>query len=440
MNRTGLLLRTLGVGCAITAALTLGGAHAQADDPPIAAAAAPASVAPPPASAAPPAPSALPPLPASSAAPPPPASPPSALCGLGWAEQTYAVARRAVVRIESAGSYGAGFLVSTNRHVATALHVVDLGRPVLVTLFDGTTRRARVVATDGEEDLAILELDEGASTAPLPLARDVPVPGQPVLAIGHPLATAIMPTRLTGMLTWSASVGVVSAATPHLVQTDTALNSGNSGGPLLSCRGEVLGVVSFKAAEAGVDGVSFAVSSQRLTVLWQQVGKQGAYLGRWSAGASLALLGNLQPGGGLWGPRLGLSILAYDRVEAHATAAFLWGDTDDGDGLNFDQDRRRRVLQADLRYRMLLSPTLATYLAFGAGVANVRDMASSKRLGVDATGTLQATKYYARRTNWAPAVGASLLIGRQLEIGYGALFGVGFGDHTTHQIVVGASL
>src|SRR5262245_9611074 len=88
-------------------------------------------------------------------------------CDGEWYIRVYRGAYRSVVRIDSGGGLGAGFVFHSPRHVATAFHVVSLGRAVEVTFADGTTTDAEVVAIDRENDLAILELEEPAKVPPL---------------------------------------------------------------------------------------------------------------------------------------------------------------------------------------------------------------------------------------------------------------------------------
>ena len=161
------------------------------------------------------------------------------------------------MRIDNAEGLGTGFLV-TSAYLVTAFHVVALGRPLRVTAADGTEQAGRVVATDRAHDLALLELEHPiAGAAPL-VAETQPAPvGTPVIAIGHPFALLDRVNRtLDGLLYWTATQGIISERSEEFVQTDAAVNPGNSGGPLLACDGHVLGLVT---AKLGGEGVGFAV-------------------------------------------------------------------------------------------------------------------------------------------------------------------------------------
>lgn len=167
--------------------------------------------------------------------------------------------------VEGAAS---GFLVDDAGHIVTNFHVVNGADRIDVHLYDGRTLRATTVGTSPADDLALLQVDpdEVAGIEPLPLAdSDLVVPGQMAIAIGSPFRNFN-----------SISVGVVSGKgrsrssvlrrpIPDLIQTDAALNPGNSGGPLLNANGEVIGVNSSVEVVSSVQiGVGFAVPSNTL--------------------------------------------------------------------------------------------------------------------------------------------------------------------------------
>ncbi len=157
---------------------------------------------------------------------------------------------------------GSGFLVDRRGRVLTNAHVVGDASRAMVTLEDGSERSARVLGTDESTDLAVLAVERPlAGVAPLPLGRSAGlVVGDPVVAIGNPFG-----------LDRTATTGIVSALKrritapnnfeiQNVIQTDAAINQGNSGGPLLDLRGRVLGINSQIASESGGnDGIGFAV-------------------------------------------------------------------------------------------------------------------------------------------------------------------------------------
>jgi S1-C subfamily serine protease len=161
---------------------------------------------------------------------------------------------------------GSGFIVDEEGTVVTAAHVVDEASAVKVILQDGSVRSAEVLGVDDATDVAVIRFDpEGLELQPLELGDSSGVKvGASVAAIGAPFEYA-----------WSFSTGIVSGldrtieapngfTVSHAIQTDAAVNPGNSGGPLLDSEGDVIGVVDQIATDGSADqssGVGFAVPS-----------------------------------------------------------------------------------------------------------------------------------------------------------------------------------
>ncbi|MDX6721573.1 MAG: hypothetical protein QOJ63_3827, partial [Solirubrobacteraceae bacterium] len=173
---------------------------------------------------------------------------------------------------EGGEGLGSGFVLNAAGEIATNAHVVTEGtgasvkkaREVYVAFADGNEVPARIVGFDPNSDVALLRIDPaGLTLRPLTLgtARDLRV-GSPVAAIGSPFGEP-----------QSLSVGVVSAINRSIksltgfeiagaIQTDAAVNRGNSGGPLVDARGEVLGVNSqIRTTTGGGEGVGYAISA-----------------------------------------------------------------------------------------------------------------------------------------------------------------------------------
>ncbi len=153
---------------------------------------------------------------------------------------------------------GTGILIDPRGYVITNQHVVEDVSLIRVRLSDGTAATARVLARDGESDLALLKIDVNRPlpTMPLGTAQDLMV-GETVVAIGNAYGYE-----------HTVTVGVVSAVSRDvtlnkevsykaLIQTDASINPGNSGGPLLNIRGELVGVNV--AIRAGAQGIGFAI-------------------------------------------------------------------------------------------------------------------------------------------------------------------------------------
>ena len=178
------------------------------------------------------------------------------------AESAPAVVKVTVGGEGEGGRLGSGFLVDRRGRVLTNAHVIDDATTASVTFDDGTESSSRVLGTDESTDLAVLlvsELPEGVE--PLPLGRSSAlVVGDPVVAIGNPFG--LERTATTGIV--SALKRIITAPNgfeiQNVIQTDAAINQGNSGGPLLDRRGRVLGINSQIATESGgSNGIGFAV-------------------------------------------------------------------------------------------------------------------------------------------------------------------------------------
>jgi S1-C subfamily serine protease len=181
---------------------------------------------------------------------------------------------------------GSGWVYDSKGHIVTNQHVVDGARTISVRFWDGSTYSADVVGTDASTDLAVIKVDAPASLLqPLRLADSSSLNvGDSVVAIGSPFG-------LEGTVT----SGIVSALNRQMrapnrftitnsIQTDAAINHGNSGGPLLNAQGLVIGVnAQIESDSGGNDGVGFAIPSNTVRDIVPQLTRTGeaehAYLG-----------------------------------------------------------------------------------------------------------------------------------------------------------------
>jgi len=207
-----------------------------------------------------------------------------------------------------AQAQGSGFVYDRDGHVVTNEHVVDGANSITVTFGDGSKHSATVVGTDPSTDLAVLEVDASSSDLhPLALGDSAAVAvGDGVVAIGSPFGLAETVTsgivRALDRTISSQSQYSISGA----IQTDAAINHGNSGGPLLDLKGDVIGVTSqIESESGGNDGVGFAIPSNTVRSVVEQIvsGKkvEHAYLGVYvdmpqnGSGARVARVTNNSP-------------------------------------------------------------------------------------------------------------------------------------------------
>jgi serine protease Do len=186
---------------------------------------------------------------------------------------------------------GSGFIITQDGYIVTNNHVVADTDSIKVILSDGTELDAEVVNTDSFADLAVLKTEGNMPGVAVLGDSDNLKPGETVIAIGSPL----------GDFRNSVTVGVVSATgrsldtgsgyeMENLIQTDAAINSGNSGGPLVNLAGEVVGinsaVVRGSSNSAIAEGLGFAIPSNTALLISQQIINKG-YFARPYMGVSI---------------------------------------------------------------------------------------------------------------------------------------------------------
>jgi S1-C subfamily serine protease len=163
------------------------------------------------------------------------------------------------VPVEGAGS---GFVIDTQGHILTNYHVVDGAQTIEVTLGDQSRFKAKYIGADTRNDIALIQIDPGAhKLTPLPLgdSKNLLV-GQRVLAIGNPFGfQSTLTTGVVSSLGRTVQTGD-NTFIDEAIQTDAAINRGNSGGPLLNTKGEVIGINSAIYAPNGTTaGIGFAI-------------------------------------------------------------------------------------------------------------------------------------------------------------------------------------
>lgn len=169
---------------------------------------------------------------------------------------------------------GSGFFIDAEGHILTNYHVIEGADRITVTLSDGRALRARVVGTDPAIDVALLSIDPSAAGGRLPVAElgdsDKLRVGEWVCAIGNPLGYV-----------HSVTVGVVSFMGRKLfdnslddyIQTDAAINFGNSGGPLIDARGDVVGINTAISSQA--NNIGFAIPINQVRAVLPQLKSRG---------------------------------------------------------------------------------------------------------------------------------------------------------------------
>ena len=165
-------------------------------------------------------------------------------------------------RLEEYGS-GSGFIVSENGYVLTNAHVVSGAAAVDVLFSDGEKKAAQVVGADVTMDVAVLKVEgEGYPALPIGDSSALRV-GEYVIAIGNPLSTYQLYGTVTfGVISGTAREINIDGFVNTYLQTDAAINFGNSGGPLINMAGQVVGMNAAKSITAGYDSNGNTVSAE----------------------------------------------------------------------------------------------------------------------------------------------------------------------------------
>ena len=210
---------------------------------------------------------------------------------------------------------GSGFVISSNAttsYILTNYHVIDGVSDITVFFADGKSYDATLVGGEQENDIAVLKIDAGDLQTVTLGDSDALNVGQEVYAIGNPL----------GELTFTFTGGYVSAkdrsvtmsdgTVMNMLQTDTAINSGNSGGPLFNEYGEVIGIVSAKlssssSSEATVEGLGFAIPINDVKDMVISIMEHGYVTGKPNVGV---LLDNVSQEAQRYGVPAGAEIMA----------------------------------------------------------------------------------------------------------------------------------
>lgn len=154
-------------------------------------------------------------------------------------------------------SFGTGFIIHPNGYILTSEHVIHHAEQILVKLYSGEQRTAKVVWSDEKRDLAVLQISTRKPLPPLPIgsSRESKV-GELVLSIGNPMGLEHTVTK--GIISAkNRPVRISNKLYEDIIQTDCAINPGNSGGPLINLNGEVVGMNAFIIKNN--QGLGFAV-------------------------------------------------------------------------------------------------------------------------------------------------------------------------------------
>lgn len=247
-----------------------------------------------------------------------------------------------VSELEVGASIGTGIIMTPDGYILTNAHVVSGGQKCWVALSTGETYDVQLVGMDVDEDVAVLKAVDAQD---LPAAEfgnsDRAEVGETVYAIGNPLGVELRGTLTDGIISAVNRKLTVDGKTMSVIQTNAALNNGNSGGPLINCYGQVIGMNTLKmsgsgtTAEATVEGLGFALPISDVFYVVNDLIAYGEYRGAPTIGITVTT----KPGDGMMevtvyevadglgaekaGIKPGDVILAADGTELHNTGDLL---------------------------------------------------------------------------------------------------------------------
>ncbi len=189
---------------------------------------------------------------------------------------------------------GSGVIYTTNGYIVTNNHVIEGATTINVTLNDGTTYPAELVARDSKTDIAVIKIEK-ENCQPIILGdSDTILVGETAIAVGNPL----------GELGGTVTNGIISALdreitledghTRNLLQTNAEINEGNSGGGLFNAQGELIGLVVAKSSGTGIEGIGFAIPVNDVKEVVEDLLNTGYVSGRPALGVSVVSIEDYQ--------------------------------------------------------------------------------------------------------------------------------------------------
>ena len=233
-----------------------------------------------------------------------------------------------MVQLSGASDYtrlgvGTGVIVTSDGYILTNHHVVEGGRDCSVMLSTGHVFQAKYVASDAENDLAVLKVDQTDLPTVVLADSDSLTVGDKVYAIGNPLGVELRGTFTDGIVSAINRDVQVDGHTMTLIQTNAALNSGNSGGPLINDCGQVVGinVVKMMSRYNTVEGLGFAIPTASMERIVGDLLEYGQVQPEVTLGLSVRTTGT-DLGGGLFG----IEVLDVTEGSSADRAGVLKGD------------------------------------------------------------------------------------------------------------------
>ena len=193
---------------------------------------------------------------------------------------------------KSGYNWGTGVILSEDGLILTNTHVIADCDRATVTLGDDSVLEARLVGADSISDIAVLKIETSGLTPAVFGDSTALEVGDSVAAIGNPLGEEFRLTLTRGIISAIERGVSYKGRSMSLLQTDTAINEGNSGGPLLNMSGQVIGITNMKmmSSYSSIEGIGFAIPSATVIRIINVIVKEGAVVGRTSIGITVGVI------------------------------------------------------------------------------------------------------------------------------------------------------
>lgn len=194
------------------------------------------------------------------------------------------------------GSYywGSGIILTSDGYIITNTHVLEGTNAVTVTLWDNSKYEAKLVGADATSDISVLKIEaEGLTPAEFGSSNNLKV-GDKVIAIGNPLGEELRGTMTDGIISAINRDITYNGNTMTLLQTNAAINEGNSGGPLINMYGQVIGITNMKMMSASlyssIEGIGFAIPAGTIKPVVDSLIQNGKVIGRPAIGITVGAI------------------------------------------------------------------------------------------------------------------------------------------------------
>lgn len=174
---------------------------------------------------------------------------------------------------------GSGVVMSDDGYIVTNFHVIKGATQIIVSLWDNTLLEAKIIGSDSVTDIAVLKI-EAINLKPATFANsDITQTGDIVMAVGNPYGLSQSVTL--GIVSAKGRSGLSVSIIENFIQTDAAINEGNSGGALINARGDLVGISTANFNQNGAQGINFAIPSNATKLIMQEILKNGKVLRGW---------------------------------------------------------------------------------------------------------------------------------------------------------------